>query len=110
MIGLMLTQSVEVLAAAVRTSRTGEDMPDWSQPTVVATVRGWVQPRSGGDEELTDDHVTGRARAYLMPDAPVTHANRLRVGLTTWAVSGTPRPITTPRGEHHLEVDVELQR
>lgn len=103
----LLTQQVEVLSAAVVTTRSGDTEHDWKHPTVVTATKGFLQRRNSDDEELRRDRKWQRAKLYLLDKTPVLSTSRVRVQGEVWEVIGPPIKVFSPRGEHHIQCWVE---
>lgn len=102
-----LLREFEVLAPQPYVTRSGEEDVSWDAPGVVARVRGWIQPRSGDDDEPIKAASSLTGRAYLFPDAPVTTESRLRDDSgRVWRLSSPPAVKGTPFTADHIEVDV----
>lgn len=107
-VGLLLTQSVTVLAPGTKTSRGGSVSVDWSNPVTLGTFPAAVQGLTGYEE--TDSGRSGgvaKLRVYMLPLAPITPDTRLLFGSRTLLVNGVPRIVysLTTGAAHHLEID-----
>lgn len=103
----MLTQDVEILAAGIVTSRSGDVTTDWTRPTVVATVKGFLQERLSEDDDLRRSREWARAKLFLANGSPVLSTSRVRVLGLVWEVIGPPVKNFAPRGQHHIQCWVE---
>jgi hypothetical protein len=84
---------------------------DWSNPTQTQTV-GWFGPYSGETENDADrDQQIADATLYLPKGTAITALSRVQVdndATTTYQVIGPPSKPFSPRGAHHLEVDLKV--
>lgn len=106
MIAGLLGQMAAVLVPAVRKSRAGDTVADWSSPVEVAVVRCALQPRTSSGSESERDARGQRGVAYFEVGAPINSLTRIVVGSRTWQVVGPPRIVSTPHGPHHMVADV----
>jgi hypothetical protein len=99
----LLTQDVEVVTPGVTTSRVGDVVLDWDNPTRVVT-KAWVETTSTReDEEMRDQEVT-RVRFFLQSGVRVSNECVIEWEGRTFQVDGPPAPRFRPNGLHHLEV------
>ncbi|MGH6656627.1 MAG: hypothetical protein ACRDVE_15665 [Actinocrinis sp.] len=109
--------SIERLFVRSVTVLDGVDVPtgygnatrlDWSNPTPRIT-KGWLGPYSGESENALDrDQQMADATLYLPADDPITALSRVQIDGVTYQVTGPPSPPFTPRGPHHVEVDLKI--
>lgn len=102
-----LLREYEVLAPQPYITRSGERDVSWALPNVTGVVRGWIQPRTGRDDEPIRAMSALNGRAYLVPDALVTSESRLRDSEgRVWRLAAPPALKGNPFGPDHIEVDV----
>lgn len=102
-----LPQPVDVLAPQMIVGRSGERVASWLAPWVSATVQGWIQPRSGRDNEVVASTSTLHGRAFLPVGVVLGAESRLRdAGGRVWRLDGPPLVKWGLTGPDHVEVDV----
>lgn len=83
----------------------------WDNPTETQAV-GWLGPYSGESENDADrDQQLADATLYLPRGTAISALSRVRVDgdtSTTYQVIGPPSAPFTPRGAHHIEVDLKV--
>ena len=87
----------------------GDRVADWTNPTSTAE-KWWIeQVRTGetvGNRTAVESFWFGAAPA----DSTVTAASRVVFGGRNLEVDGDPAVKPTPRGDHHIEVDLVERR
>jgi hypothetical protein len=109
MIEQLFTRKVTVLSGTEVPSGYGNATKlDWTNPTPRQTV-GWLGPYSGEAENALDrDQQMADATLYLPAGDPITALNRVQIDGVIYQVTGTPSPPFSPRGAHHVEVDLKV--
>lgn len=108
----MFVRAVTILdGTSVPTGYGNATRLDWSNPTQTQTV-GWLGPYSGESENDADrDQQIADATLYLPKGTAITALSRVQIDgdtTTTYQVIGPPSPPFTPRGAHHLELDLKV--
>lgn len=83
----------------------GNPQPVWEDAGVLPA---FVQPLSGSEVESGADTQTTAYRGFLPPFSDVDGTARLVVDGVTYEVVGPPLRHRTPRGDHHVEVRLEV--
>lgn len=106
-IDTFFVRDVTILTAGTVTDAYGDTATSWATPTSVA-VKGWL-----AQLEETEPSGPGRALVTVVRDVlrlpigtPITAGNRVVIDGITYDVDGPPRRVWTPRGAHHLRVNL----
>lgn len=103
----LMVRPVTVLTASTRTDGFGQSTLDWSTTTSTGTT-GWlaqtssIENRDGREATVTD------LKLVLPPGTVISALNRVSIDGRTYRVSSEPVSAWTPRGEHHIEVSLEV--
>lgn len=94
-----------ILRAGTRTSRTDEELADWSD-TTSTNVKGWRSQEATSEPTGPGRLLVSVTREvfYVPADTDVTEHDRIAIDGVTFDIAGKPRTARTPRGEHHLEL------
>lgn len=101
-----------ILAPGSRTDGNGDAIDDWDHPvTVASAVDVWLQQTSATAD--VDHRAAEIVTAHLTiwdPTIAVAQGHSVvctgAAGAHTWTVDSTPHVATTPRGPHHIEVQL----
>jgi hypothetical protein len=103
----MLVRDVTILHAATVVDGYGEPALSWANPTSTAT-QGWL-----GQREETEPQSAGRTAVTVVRDVlqlpagtVITARDRVVIDGVTYEVDGQPRNVWTPRGSHHVRVNL----
>lgn len=103
----LLVRTVTILTADSRTDAYGDTQPDWTTPTG-ESVNGWLAQQSS-IQDLDGRNATSTALILTVPAGTViTARNRVVIDGRTYEVSAEPIAAWTPRGEHHIEAQLEV--
>ena len=105
-IASLAVRPVVIQTAGARTDAYGDTQPDWTTPTTVA-AGGWLAQQSS-IEDLDGRAATASTLALFLPAGTViTARNRVVIDARTYEIIGEPHKAWTPRGEHHVEVQLQ---
>ena len=103
----LLVHDVTVVTPGSTTDRYGNTVADWATSTST-TVKGWITQSSGTENEDGRDAQIGEWRLFLPAGTVVDGHARVEWGGITFEVVGPPERAWTPRGEHHVEVQLRV--
>lgn len=102
----MFTDTITIITPGTRSSRVGDDLPDWDD-TTTDEVRGRLvqrtatESRTAGRDEARDDW-----SLYLPADVTVTRRCRVECAGRTYEVTGEPYVPVAVGGGGHQELTV----
>lgn len=99
----LLVHDIDVVNPTVTTSRVGDEVLDWGNPTT-QRYRGWVDMTSAFEDEQMRDQTVTRALFFLPPDTVIRNDSRLLWDGRTFQATGEPILRYRPSGLHHMEV------
>ena len=103
----LLSQTATRLRPTVNTDAAGAQV---EAGTTAAAYACRLERRSTSTGDVAGGTVeTGSWVLYLAPDADVKASDRVEVDGVEYEVIGDPHPVQSPRGTHHVEVDLELR-
>lgn len=106
LLGLMV-RPVAILSPGVRTDAFGDSQPTWDSPTEV-DVEGWLS-QEASIQNLDGRRAASTTKGLTLPaGTPITFADRVRIDGIVYKLTGQPTSAWTPRGEHHMEVQLEV--
>lgn len=103
----LLVRDVTILHAGSVTDGYGETSANWPSATSTAT-KGWLaqleetEPQGAGRNLVT----VVRDVLRLPADTVISAQDRVEIDGTTYEVDGQPRNVWTPRGRHHVRVNL----
>lgn len=103
----LLVHDVTVVTPGSTTDRYGNLVPDWAASTST-TVKGWISQSSGSEDENGRDAQIGEWTLFLPAGVEIDGRARVAWSGVTFEVVGPPRRAWTPRGEHHVEVQLRV--
>lgn len=102
----LLNQEVTIITMVDGAEDAMGNLEPTAGPPVI--VQGRLQQSAPEEVTLGRDTALSDWVAYLPADADVAFADTLTVGGRTWQVVGSPYPVQTPGGTHHLQVRCRL--
>jgi hypothetical protein len=103
---LLRTRTVVIIRAARVTDPYGDVELDWVNATRTTTT-GWLSQGPSLELLVARDTVITVSQLYLPKDADVDRQDRLEVDGALYDIVGKPNMAYSPRGPHHLEVNVQ---
>lgn len=103
----LMIRTVDIITPGVRTDGYGDPQPNWMTATE-STTSGWLAQQSS-TENVDGRNTTSSTLVLVLPaGTAVTARDRVRIDATVYELVSEPLSAWTPRGEHHIEVFVEL--
>ena len=103
----MLTQTVTVLRSSQGTSTVDAEGFATNSPTEV-DYPGLIQQRAAAEVIVGPDTLISDHLLFLGPDAEIDGRDQVRAGDQLYDIVGQPAVVSTPRGPHHIEADLQL--
>ena len=103
----LLVRDVTIITPTVRTDGYGDSQPNWTGATET-TAPGWLAQSSSSENRDGRNSTSTTLGLFLPAGTVITAHNRVRIDGVIYEVVGAPVSAWTPRGEHHLEVPLEL--
>lgn len=101
----LMVQAVTILTPGAGTNRYGDPSKDWATATETET-RGWISQRIRSEDlDGREAQITGWV-LFLPAATTITGRDRVLWDDLTFEVDGPVLPAHTPRGLHHLEVNL----
>lgn len=105
---LVRTTPVTILRAPPVEDRYGNQAPDWENADETDTT-GWKWQQSSGETTIEGRDASTTIEMLALPaGADIVDTDRVRIGADVYDVNGRPDRLSTPRGEHHIEVNLKL--
>lgn len=103
----LMVRSVTIVHPATVTDRYGNAVSDWNDTTETTTM-GWIGRTSATEEHGTRTGAEVETWTLTLADlaVTVTGSDRVVVDGQAFEVDGPIWHAWTPRGEHHLEIDL----
>ena len=103
----LLVRTVTIHHAGTRVDAYGDTIVDWSTSTDV-TAPGWLAYTSG-IEILDGRAATSTTMSLSLPaGTTIDAADRVTIDGTTYDITAEPMSAWTPRGEHHIEINLAV--
>lgn len=103
----LLVRPVTIITAGTRTDAYNDSQLDWGAATSASTV-GWLAQQSSF-ENLDGRNTTSSTLVLALPaGTAITARNRVEIEGTTYELTAEPVRAWTPRGEHHIEAQLQL--
>jgi hypothetical protein len=106
-INTFLVHDVTIVYPGYSTDRYGNLAKNWSTATSVETL-GWFNQRNTVEDDNQREGTETDAILFLEPDETISEFDRVIFREQTYEVFGKPKLAGTPRGTHHLEIDLKL--
>lgn len=100
-----LVRTVTIQTAATTVDRYNNTVADWTTPASSPT-KAWVTQTGTLEDQDHRDAAVTTATVTLPAHTAVTAQDRIVIDGAVFEVVGEPNRRWTPRGEHHVEVDV----
>lgn len=101
----LLTRDVVIRTPGSLTDRYGDTIDDWTGATDTC-VKAWVAQVATSESHDHRDGTISNVVATFFLDAELTVRDRVIVDGETYEVEGAPNVACTPRGPHHLRVQL----
>jgi head-tail adaptor len=101
----LLVHDLTIQRPASAADANGFTVKDWDDPTETS-VKGWIVQLSTTEDRDGREAQVSSWQAYLHAETDVLGGDRVVWGSRTFEVDGTPQHAWTPRGEHHVEVQL----
>lgn len=102
------TTPVTIVTSGSTNSRYNDEAPDWDNPISSVDALGWLTQTSSAEQIGGRDVVVTVDRLFLPAGTAVTVADRVVSEGRIYAVDGDPHVAQSPRGAHHVEVELRL--
>lgn len=103
----LMVRTVTVIHASTRVDAYGDNQPKWDT-AAESTTSGWLAQQSSIENRDGRNATSSSLVLYLPAGTVITARDRVRIDGTTYELVSEPLSAWTPRGEHHLEVFVNL--
>lgn len=103
----LMVRDVAIIHAGARTDAYGDTQPNWSTATET-TTNGWLSQQSSIEDRQNRNATSSQLILFLPTGTVITARDRVRIDGTVYELVSEPLSAWTPRGEHHLEVFVQL--
>lgn len=103
----LLSQTVIVLrySDTAETDGYGNLVPGWTSPR---QYPGRLEPQAGSEVTTGSSVQVSDWKLYLPPEAVIEGRDRVQADGVTYEVVGPPARRRTPRGDHHVEVRLQV--
>lgn len=101
----LLVRPVTIVHPVVAEDRNGARQVSWSGATTT-TSRGWLSQVDASEDIVHRDGELTRWVLFLPAGTDITAQDRVTIDGATFEVDAPPHPAWSPRGEHHLEVQL----
>jgi hypothetical protein len=99
----MMIHTVAIVRPGTVTSRIGDTVLDWDNPTRTM-VTAWVEPLRASEDEVLQDRSTLKVRFFFPAGTVVDNSDRLEWEGRTFQAAGPAEPFYRPTGLHHVVV------
>lgn len=101
----LLTVPVTVITPGTVTDTNNDDLDEWATATTRDTL-GWPYQTDMQEVVGNRDATVTSTQLFLAATDPINSNDRVTIDGTTYEVIGQPRRARTPRGVHHVEVNL----
>lgn len=103
----LMVRTVDIIHAGARTDAYGDSQPNWSTASET-TTNGWLAQQTSIEDRDGRNATSSTLVLFLPADSAITARDRVRIDGIVYELVSAPLSAWTPRGEHHLEVFVQL--
>ncbi len=105
----LLVRDVTVQTAVPTIDRYNNSVLDWTSPSETS-AKAWVTQTGARENHEQRDAVVDTVLATFPPDTPIGPYDRVVIDGLIYEIDGEPAVRWTPRGPHHLEVQLQAVR